>query len=71
MTKTRIPIVAGAWLLVSMAGGQTLNPPARAVITQSRSLTAAEVAHILAAARDAIAGRTFKLSYQPSGPACR
>jgi len=68
MTKTRIPIVAGAWLLVSMAGGQTLNPPARAVITQSRSLTAPEVAQILAAARDAIAGRTFALSYQPGGP---
>ncbi len=48
--------------------GQILNPPARAVIAQSRSLTATEVAQILAAARDAIAGRTFKLSYQPSGP---
>jgi hypothetical protein len=47
---------------------QTLNPPARAIVTQSRALTQAEMAQVLAAARDAVAGRTLKLSYQPDGP---
>jgi len=47
---------------------QTLNPSPRAVVAQSRRLTQAEIAQVLTAARGAIAGRTFRLSYRPGGP---
>jgi hypothetical protein len=60
--------VVFAVAFVSGAAAQTLNPAPRAVIAQTRSLTQAEVVQILAAARDAVAGRTFKLSYKPDGP---
>jgi hypothetical protein len=48
--------------------GQTLNPGARTIVTQSRALTQAEIAQVLTAVRTALAGRTFRLSYQPGGP---
>lgn len=47
---------------------QTLNPSVRTIVAQSRPLTQAEVAQVVGAASDAIAGRTFRLSYQPGGP---
>src|SRR5262245_58595843 len=47
---------------------QTLSPSARAVINISRSLTQSEVAQVLAATREALAGRTVRMSYQPGGP---
>jgi len=57
-----------SWLIWIAPHAQTLNPPARTVVAQSRPLTQAEVSQIVGAARDAIAGRTFRLSYQPGGP---
>ena len=53
---------------VLAALSQTLNPPARAVIELQRALTRAEIAQVLAASREAIAGRTLTLSYLPGGP---
>src|SRR5262245_13019447 len=55
---------------VAAIGGaaQTLNPPPRVVVAQSRRLIQAEITQVLAAARGAIAGRTFRLSYRPDGP---
>lgn len=53
---------------VLAAFSQTLNPPARAVIELQRALTRAEIAQVLAASREAIAGRTLTLSYLPGGP---
>jgi hypothetical protein len=53
---------------VVAAFSQTLNPPARAVIELQRALTRAEIAQVLAASREAIAGRTLTLSYLPGGP---
>jgi hypothetical protein len=47
---------------------QRLNPSAREVIVLPRPLIAAEAALVLAAARQAVDGRTFRLSYQPDGP---
>ena len=46
---------------------QTLNPSPREVVKMTRPLTQAETAAILAAARQAAAGKTFKLSYAPGG----
>jgi hypothetical protein len=55
-------------VLALVAEGQILNPSARDVLRQSRSLIEAEVALVLAAARVAVDGRTFRLSYEPGGP---
>jgi len=66
-----MPLRAAILLLVAssvLGAGQTLNPPARTTVAQSRVLTEAEIAQLLAAARGALAGRTFRLSYQPGGP---
>jgi hypothetical protein len=68
MTSGSSTIVAVAFALNAVAAAQTLNPPARAVAAQGRPLTQAEVAQVVGAARNAIAGRTFRLSYQPGGP---
>jgi hypothetical protein len=68
MTSGSSTIVAVALALNAVAAAQTLNPPARAVAAQGRPLTQAEVAQVVGAARNAIAGRTFRLSYQPGGP---
>jgi hypothetical protein len=59
---------AGALVIAFASEAQTLNPSAREVIRQSRALIDAEVAAVLAAARVAVDGRTFRLSYQPGGP---
>src|SRR5712692_10271681 len=48
--------------------GQVLNPHPRDVIVQPRALINAEVADVLEAARRAVEGRTFRLSYTPGGP---
>jgi hypothetical protein len=68
MTSDASILVAVAFALKAVAAAQTLNPPARAVAAQARPLTQAEVAQVLGGARDTIAGRTFRLSYQPGGP---
>jgi hypothetical protein len=47
---------------------QTLNPSARDVIVLTRPLTGAEVASVLEASRQAVAGRVLHLAYQPDGP---
>jgi hypothetical protein len=61
-------VLMASWLISIAPHAQTLNPSARTIVAQSRTLTQAEVAQVVGAARDAIAGRTFKLSYQPGGP---
>jgi hypothetical protein len=47
---------------------QTLNPSARDLLNASRPLQPAEIAVVLAAVRDAVSGRTCRLSYAPMGP---
>jgi hypothetical protein len=47
---------------------QTLDAPARAALNTARPLQPAEIAIVLAAARDAVAGKTCRLSYAPDGP---
>jgi len=61
-------IFVTSWLLCIAPHAQTLNHPVRTIAAQSRPLTQAEVAQVLGAVRDAIAGRTLRLSYQPGGP---
>ena len=61
--------VVAAWVVsAGLAQGQVLNPPPRDVINQSRPLMDAEVVTVLEAARRAVEGRTFRLSYTPTGP---
>jgi hypothetical protein len=69
MTGRRV-WVGAAWVLSAglASQGQVLNPPPRDVIVQSRALIDAEVAAVLEAARHAVEGRTFRLSYTPGGP---
>jgi hypothetical protein len=66
-----------AWLLLAIAcvmatspaaRSQTLNPPARDVLNSPRPLLPAEVAIVLAAVREAVSGKTCRLSYAPNGP---
>ena len=55
-------IVGATWVR-----GQTLNPSAQMTLKTSRPLLPAEITLVLDAAREALKGRTFKLSYQPGG----
>jgi hypothetical protein len=65
------------WLLLAVAFGtaivpaapsQTLDPPARVILGAARPLQPAEIAIVLTAAREAVAGKTCRLSYAPNGP---
>ena len=65
------------WLLLTLASAmaasatvpaQRLNPSARDILNADRPLQPAEIAIVLAAAREAISGKTCRLSYQPNGP---
>ena len=49
------------------APSQVLNPSARDILNTDRSLQPAEIAIILAASRQAVSGKTFRLSYIPKG----
>jgi hypothetical protein len=62
--------VVAAWVVSAglASQGQVLNPPPRDMIIQSRALMDAEVAAVLEAARRAVEGRIFRLSYTPTGP---
>ena len=62
--------VGAAWVLSAGldSQGQVLNPHPRDVIVQPRALINAEVSDVLEAARRAVEGRTFRLSYTPGGP---
>jgi hypothetical protein len=60
--------VAGVLATAVGPAAQTLNPQPREVIRVSRSLLEAETAAVMAAARAAVDGRTFRVSYQPGGP---
>lgn len=53
---------------IAAVHAQTLNPSARDVIILTRALTGAEVAIVLEASRQAVAGRVMHLAYQPDGP---
>ncbi|HEY7171773.1 MAG TPA: hypothetical protein VH417_13070 [Vicinamibacterales bacterium] len=67
MNRTGIVAVL-AWSCAATGSAQRLNPSPHEVIALSRPLLAAEAALVLAAARQAVDGRTFRLSYQPDGP---
>jgi len=55
--------VAVALVLVA----QTLNPSAREMVNVERPLTAAEIAAVFAASRDALGGKTLRLAFAPTG----
>src|SRR5262252_5664061 len=61
---------AGIVILVGViaVSAQGLNPSAREVIALKRALTGAEVALVLEASRQAVAGHVMHLAYQPDGP---
>lgn len=61
-----VPIAVAS--TVTALTAQTLNPPARAIVNTPRALGPAEVAQVLAEARVAISGKTFKLSFRSGGP---
>jgi hypothetical protein len=52
---------------VTLVRGQTINPSAQMILKTDRPLLPAEIARVLDAAREALKGRTFRLSYQPGG----
>lgn len=56
-----------ALALLAVALVQTLNPSPRELLNVARPLTNAEIAIVLAASRNALASKTFRLSYGPSG----
>ena len=47
---------------------QALYPPARDILNAERLLQPTETAAVLAAVREAISGKTFRLSYVANGP---
>ena len=47
---------------------QVLNPSAREILNTARTLLPAEIAVVLGAVRDAVAGKTLRLTYVPNGP---
>jgi hypothetical protein len=55
-------VIVGATLV----RGQTLTPSAQMILKTDRPLLLAEITRVLDAAREALKGRTFKLSYQPA-----
>jgi hypothetical protein len=59
---------AGVITASSTAQLQVLNAPARDILNTARMLQPAEIAIVLAAAREAISGKTLRLSYVPNGP---
>ena len=68
MGRRQTSLVALALLASGASHAQTLNPSPRDVISRSRALLDVEVVAVLEAERHAVDGRTFRLSYQPSGP---
>jgi hypothetical protein len=67
--------VKSAWLLLAAAcampaspTAQAPNPSARDILTTARALQPAEIALVLAAVREAMSGKTLRLSYVPNGP---
>jgi hypothetical protein len=69
--------VKSAWLALvaaclvtaaPIADSQLLNPSAREILNTTRTLLPAEIAIVLAAVREAVAGKTLRLSYVPNGP---
>lgn len=59
--------LAFACAIATSVLAQTLNPSPREIVKTTRALAPAEIAVVLAAAREAVAGRAFKLSYVPGG----
>ena len=66
-----------AWLLLlavyvlamsSALLSQALDPAARDILNADRPLQPAETTVVLAATRDALSGKTLRLSYVPNGP---
>ena len=65
-----------AWLLLPVAyvmatspasPSQAINPAVREILNADRPLQPAEIAAVLMAAREAVSGKTFRVSYVPNG----
>jgi hypothetical protein len=65
------------WLLLTLVSGiatspsatsQMVHTPAREILKAGRALQPQEIAIALAGAREAVAGKTCRLSYTPNGP---
>jgi len=68
--KSNWPLVLVAYVMATSpaAPSQALYPPARDILNTERSLQPAEIAAVLAAVREAVSGRTFRLSFVANGP---
>lgn len=53
---------------LALAAVQAINPSPRAVIRDMRALQPAEIAQVLTASRQAIAGKTLRIAYVAGGP---
>jgi len=72
-----IGAMKSAWLFVPIAYAMTtspaapsqfINPSPRDILNNERPLQPAEIAAVLAATREAVSGKTCRLSYVPNGP---
>jgi hypothetical protein len=62
-------LLAAACVIPSLtAQSQVLNSSARDILNTGRTLQPAEIAVVLAATREAVSGKTLRLSYVPNGP---
>ena len=67
MARSTLLAASLAIVGVTLVRGQTINPSAQMILKTDRPLLPAEIARVLDAAREALKGRTFRLSYQPGG----
>jgi hypothetical protein len=66
--KTSVATCAAAVTIAWTVFAQTINPSARSLLHESRPLLGAEIAKVLDASRQAVAGRAARLSYVAGGP---
>ncbi|HEX7798003.1 MAG TPA: hypothetical protein VF456_26755 [Vicinamibacterales bacterium] len=68
--KSTWPLVLAAVVMATSpaAPSQALYASARDILNTERSLQPAEIAAVLAAVRQAVSGKTFRLSYVANGP---
>ena len=68
--KSVWPLILVACVMATSpaAPSQTVYPPARDILNAERSLQPTEIAAVLAAVREAVSGKTFRLSYVANGP---
>lgn len=53
---------------LALAALQAINPSPRAIIRDTRALQSAEIAQVLTASRQAVSGKTFRMTYVAGGP---